>query len=689
MIRKIITVSLAAILAVNAYADEGMWLVNAINKALEAKMHERGLKLSARDIYDADADGASLSDAIVSLDFGCSGSVISDNGLIITNHHCAYSDVYSLSTPEHNYLEDGYWAFYQKDEIPIAGKGIQFLKKVIDVTDEVNALIADYKEKDLPLGSRKLSHVMETKYQEETGYDAFLYNMWSGSKYYLALYREYKDIRLVAAPPVSIAAFGGDIDNWEWPQHKGDFAMYRIYTAPDGSPAKYSEDNVPLKSTKKLEISLDGIKEGDFTMVIGYPGKTSRYSSAPKVNSLVNVTMPAATKVRKANMDITKKWMDADPDVRLLYSDWFFSLSNVQELEEGEVDCCNRFEVVDKIRREDEELQEWIMADPARAEKWGNVLSELQKKWTSLDNFLRSETYARETLVRSSRLGVVCIRLHSNLKNAKNRIESDVESLDLRVEKEIYRSSMRLFFENVDRQYWGVYHKALDMYYHNDYERMCNETWSGSIFASKKKVKAFAASDELIDDDPVYKFYTDLQMSDLNRIETRIDRAPNRTEFGHEYTQALYQMREEKGIPQYPDANSSMRITYGTVGGLEPFDAVVCSWASTAKGILEKYNPDDYDFSLKPEWKEIVATYDGTVNFISDNDITGGNSGSAVMNAEGQLVGLAFDGNKESLASDVYYTPGYNKCVCVDIRYVIFILRAHHFDRILSELNLI
>ncbi|MBQ0044240.1 MAG: S46 family peptidase, partial [Bacteroidales bacterium] len=396
----------------------------------------------------------------------------------------------------------------------------------------------------------------------------------------------------------------------------------------------------------------------------------------------------AASIVRKANMDITKRRMDTDPQTRLLYSDWFFSLSNVQEFEEGEVECCNRFEVVEKMRKADEELQAWIVADPVRKEKWGELLSELDRKWSSLDGFLKSETYARETLIRSSRLGIVCIRLHSNLKNAKNRLVSDIEELDLRVEKDIYRSSLRLFFENVDSKYWSEFHTALRQQYGNDYESMCNDTWAASLFESKDKIKAFADSDASISDDPVYEFYTSLEMSELNKIEVSLDPTPNRTELGHEYTKALYQMREEKGIPQYPDANSSMRLTYGTVGGIEPFDAVVCSWASTSKGILEKYDPEDYDFSLKPEWKEIVGTYDGTVNFITDNDITGGNSGSAVLNAEGQLVGLAFDGNKESLASDVYYTPGYNKCVCVDIRYVVFILRAHHFDRILSELAL-
>ena len=305
MKRTLLAVALATFMCASASADEGMWMVNAISRALVQKMQAEGCLLDGSDIYDADK--VSLSDAIVSLDFGCTGSMISEKGLLITNHHCAYADVHALSTPEHNYLEDGFSADFMDQEIYIPGKRAFFLQNVIDVTDEVEELIREETEEGRKFGMRHISAVIEERYNRQTGLNASLSHMWAGEKYYLALYKVYTDIRLVAAPPVSIAAFGGDIDNWEWPQHKGDFAMYRIYTAPDGSPAKYSEDNVPLKSTKKLEISLDGIKEGDFTMVIGYPGKTSRYSSAPKVNSLVNVTMPAATKVRKANMDITKK----------------------------------------------------------------------------------------------------------------------------------------------------------------------------------------------------------------------------------------------------------------------------------------------------------------------------------------------------------------------------------------------
>ena len=285
MRRRIICVAAALALVltgVDARADEGMWMVNLITRALEARMQEKGLQLQANEIYNEQAGG--LTDAVVSMDFGCTGSIISDEGLVITNHHCAYSDVYKLSTDERNYLEDGFWAFKSTDEIPIEGKSIYLLRKVLDVTDEVNAELAEAAAEGRPMGFRKISYQLEKKYAAGTGYEASLSSMWAGSKYYMAFYTVYKDIRLVAAPPVSIAAFGGDVDNWEWPQQKCYFALYRIYTAPDGTPAEYSEDNVPLKPVRKLTISTQGYRNGDFAMVIGYPGKTDRYASAAKIN---------------------------------------------------------------------------------------------------------------------------------------------------------------------------------------------------------------------------------------------------------------------------------------------------------------------------------------------------------------------------------------------------------------------
>jgi len=689
MKKAFIAIALATLVSASARADEGMWMVHAINRALEAKMQERGLKLAANEIYNADAEGASLSDAIVSLDFSCTGSVISDNGLVITNHHCAYSDVFNISTPENNYLDKGYWAFYQKDEVPIPHKGIQFLKKVLDVTEEVQAIIEEHKLEGKTLGSRKLSYIIEQKYEKETGLRASLEIMWSGSKYYLALYKNYSDIRLVAAPPVSIAAFGGDIDNWEWPQHKGDFAMYRIYTAPDGSPAEYSEENVPLKSEAKLKISTAGYGEGDYTMVIGFPGSTARYSSSAKMRSLLEATLPVSTRIRGNEMAIIKNWMDKDPDVRLLYADWFFSLSNAQELHEGEIQCCKRFGVIEQRMELEKELQEWIDADPARKERWGNVINDLNEKWKNVRVSLINETLAREAVVRASKLGIISLRIQSAFANPNKNILGEYEHLDMRVEKDIIRYTMGEFFNGVDRKNMSNFHKEMLDKFNGDTEAIFNYIWDNSILPDVNKMELMVKGELSVNDDPLFLYFTSKKIGDIANATAEIESTPTRVELQREYTRAMYQMFEDKGIPQCPDANSSMRITYGTVGGFEPYDAVMCDWKSTTKGILEKYSPDNYDFSLFPEWKEKLGGYNGPVDFICDCDITGGNSGSPVMNASGELIGLAFDGNKESLASDLSYTPGYNKCVCVDIRYILYILKEYaKLDRITAELGL-
>ena len=702
--KKLVLSLAAALLAFAAFADEGMWMVNAISKALEANMQERGLLLSAKDIYDADAPGAALADAVVSLDFGCSGSVISNRGLVITNHHCAYSDVHSLSTPEHNYLEEGFWARTDAEEVPIKGKKIQFLKKVIDVTEEAQALSEAQHLEGKAMGFRKMSYILEKKYSEQTGLTASLSSMWSGSKYYMVLYEEYTDIRLVAAPPVSIAAFGGDIDNWEWPQHKCDFALYRIYTAPDGKPAEFAPENVPLKPARVLEVSPQGIKVGDFTMVIGYPGRTSRYSSSSKIRFEKDVTLPISNELRRRQMDIMSKWMNADENVRLKYADRFFGLSNVQELQEGEVMCIDRFGAIGAVEQKEKELQNWIDASPERSKELGGLLPQLDRTYAAIADAERSLTYFRETIIRGIRPRMIGTRV-ANLVRGKNAAEqapfnrkalaAHLEEMDLRVEKELWRYAAEVYMENVDTCFWGPVQKAVKATYGDNYDAMCENLWSGSWLTDFDGLKKFVTTDALPDEqmfqDTLYNFLMENKMADFNVAIDAAAAGDNVTNLGRKYTRATYQMRLEQGVPQYPDANSTMRITYGTVGGYSPRDGVTYGWISTPRGLLEKHDPAQYDFCLKSDWKRMLETENPPqgVDFLTDNDITGGNSGSPVMNAAGQLVGLAFDGNKESLASDVYYTPGYNKCVCVDIRFVLWTLERYaKMDRILDEINI-
>lgn len=752
--KRHLILALLILAGVSARADEGMWMIHSIDAALEKKMKERGLELSAGEIYNADAEGATIADAVVSLEFGCTGSIISDNGLMITNHHCAYSDVHKLSTPEHNYLDEGFWAMRSDEEMHIKGKKVYFLKRVIDVTEEVEAMKVESDVQARPMGMRKLSYLLETRYKEQTGMEAWLASMWDGSKYYMALYEVYGDVRLVAAPPVSSAAFGGDIDNWEWPQHKCDFALYRIYMAPDGSAAEYSENNVPLKPKAKLNISLDGYKAGDYTMILGYPGTTNRYSNSAEVNFKQTLKQPICNSLRGEQMNIIKGWMDKDPEIRLKYSDYFFTLSNIQECFSGEVECIDRFDVISRKKALEKELQEWIEASPERKERWGNLLNDLKVKYLAVVEPERNINYFRETLVRGTRISRACTKLNSfrttvlksqginpkkpiELKDGPDPVETEFsetfrfrgydykkqidailkeyEGIDLRVEKDLFRLAVERFYSSVDHSLIGEYQKRI--YHENsiyltgadgglrpDYDKMADYVWNNSFFTDLDRLHTFLSEEHTLNEymnDPLFHFLQELKITGFNEAVTTAEGEPGRSTLNKEFTHALYQMRLDKEIVQYPDANSTMRITYGTVGGYEPRDGVVCDWKTTPAGILEKYDPSDYDFTLndrqyllyrKGDWGKWGFGKDGStmyVNFLTDNDITGGNSGSPVLNSKGELIGLAFDGNKESLASDVYYTPGYNMCVCVDIRFVLWTLdRYAGMTRIIEELGL-
>lgn len=707
--RLILTVLAAFTCGQYAFADEGMWMINCINEALEKKMQERGLKLSAKEIYNVDAQGATISDAVVSMEFGCTGSIISDQGLLITNHHCAYGDIHALSTPEHNFLEDGFWAFDMDEEINITGKNVYFLKRVIDVTDEVERLKKELEEQGTKTGIRKLSHIMENRYSEATGLNAWLSSMWGGSEYYMALYEVYRDVRLVAAPPVSSAAFGGDIDNWEWPQHKCDFAMYRVYTAPDGSPAEYSSSNIPMKSETKLNISLEGYKEGDFTMVIGFPGSTNRYSSSYEVDFIETVKNPISNRIRGEQMEIIKTWMDSDPDIRLKYADYFFSLSNIQELYSGEVECCERFKVADQKRSIENELLEWIRESPERMEKWGTLLTDLERTYSAISEPERNAVYFRETVIRGTRLGIIMRRAHNarNLRGSGKRMLKEYAEMDMRVERDLMIYALDQYIRNIDHAYFSDWQREMVGRFGNeggcDTKALAESLWENSLFTSEEGIGRLfrrEVSHEEIINDPLCRFVMDTPITVFNEAKIAAENGVSILDLNRDFTHALYQMRKEKDIPQYPDANSTMRITYGTVGGIEPCDGMICDWKTTPAGILEKYDPIDYDFRLNDrqyllyrngDWGKWGFGKDGKtmyVNFLTDNDITGGNSGSPVLNAKGELIGLAFDGNKESLSSDVWCQDGYNKCVCVDIRYILWTLdRYAGMTRIIEELG--
>ena len=653
--KKVLLVAALLLCALNAFADEGMWMIQTIDRALEKRMRAAGLKLDGKMIYDEEKE--SLSDAVVALSFSCTGSMISRDGLMITNHHCAYSDIHALSTLDHNYLEDGFWAMNREEELPVKGQAVYFLKKVFDVTPEVDRLRDSLDVASRPMAMRRVYKLLEDKYSLIYAGQGELIcsSYYNGNKYYMALYQVYRDVRLVAAPPVSVASFGGDTDNWEWPQHKGDFAIYRIYTAPDGSPAEYSPDNVPMHPRKVLKISQNGLSDGDFTMVIGYPGRTNRYASSYAVEEIVQVQNPIQATFRLDQMKIIDKWMNEDVAVRLKYADRYFSLSNVQEIREGEIYCYNRFGVVEAKRAEEQRLQKWL----------GNsdLIYRLGEKYDDVAGINQQIVYFQETIVRGTNL----FRYANALSRGDSAIvKRELAQLDMRVERDLLRYSLNQFFKYVRPVYWGDYLTDLHTRYKGDVDAMLNEIFDGHL----------------------YEALTSCRITSFNQRRDQIEAGVSKNSLEKEFKDAVYRMKLSRKEPMYPDANSTMRITYGKVRPLQPRDAISIAARTCSEGILEKYNADDYEFTLKADFRELLEKNRNIpVNFLTDNDITGGNSGSPVLNARGELVGLAFDGNKESLAGDTYFVEAMNRCICVDIRYVLWILRTYaHMDPLLAEI---
>lgn len=683
--------AVALIIGATAFADEGMWMIQDINEALEKNMRARGLKLAANEIYNDEAPGTAVSDAVVSIGFYCTGSVISDQGLIITNHHCAYSNIAKLSTPEHNYLEDGFWAMTSEEEIPIEGETVFFLKKVFDVTEEVKGIMKEFRASGKPFGIRKICAIMEKRYKEATGMECILSSMWAGEKYYMSVYKTYTDLRLVAAPPQSIGYFGGNQDNWTWPRHNCDFTIYRIY-----------EDGKPVTREKSLKISLAGYNPGSFAMVIGYPGRTNRYTSSAEINYQEKINLPISNAIRGGQMSIIRKWMDADPIVRMKYSEWFFSLSNIQENNDGMAKCFRRFWVKDEKIEQEKEMQKWIDAAPNRKAMWETLIPDLKAIYSETESVERDKVFFRETMFRGTFISRYMLRAGnvSSVERAKETLREGFAATDARVEKELLEYACKEYFENLEFSYFGKFQvKMLDRF-GDDYKAMAEYIWNKSVISSLSRIDGIQSVDE-VKNDPLRRMLTDTPVTTFNNRKDQLEKRQRVNKLGKEYKKALYWMRLHKDVEQYPDANSTMRITYGTVGGLQPNDAVWYNWYTTPEGILQKYNPDDHDYILKDRHKYLLekgrwgrwgTRVDGRrtmiVDFMTDNDITGGNSGSPVLNAKGELIGLAFDGNLESLASDASYTEGYNKCINTDIRYVMWVLDKYAgMKRIVKEVT--
>lgn len=693
----------------SASADEGMWLIQRLRE-IHHRMKAEGLKLSPEAIYDEAS--ASLSDAVVAVDGGVgTGSMISDQGLMITNHHVAYSDICALSTPEHNYLEEGFWAADRSCEIPVEGKTVSFLRRVTDVTDEALAMIAERKAAGTwgKMSMRRLVADLEKAYGADTDCEVWCVPMWGDRLFLMYYYDVYRDVRLVGAPPVSIGSFGGDYDNWGWPQHKGDFALYRVYASPDGRPAAYSPDNVPLRPRRVLSVATGGVREGDYAMVIGFPGRTNRYASSMAIDERQRVKNPIVVKNRHERMNILRNHMECDPRVRMAYSDAYFGLSNFADLAKWENKCLKRFGVADIRRAEERAMQRWIESDPERCKACGTLLADLERGYETrrdarmaLENFREAWLGPSEALLVANRVVSYLAKLDREGRDTLHIAARDAQAVmhgakclknnyDAATDREVLTRMVRNFTASVPRAMWGEGLCAMYDRAGGDAERMAGEAFDASFCSDAGRYESVLSSDRSVEElrrDPLIVLAGSVTVQrftgEVACAEKRAGVAVGAAE--RRYARTLYDFREAQGIPQYPNANSTMRLTYGKVLPLDPSDGVHYDARSTIAGYLEKCDPEQYEYRVDERMRELIDARDWGrwgekgemyVNFLTDNDITGGNSGSPVLDGRGRLIGLAFDGNRESMAGDVWFHPELSRTVCVDIRYVMWVMEKY------------
>lgn len=702
MKRITLLVLLSLLLPRVAVADEGMWLVNRL-ESIYAGMLERGIEI---DLSEVEA----LTGSVAAIDGGMgTGSLISENGLLITNHHVAYSDICALSTPENNYLEDGFVAFSRSEELPVEGKTVMFMHSVEDISEEASHYRDSLESvgKWGIMGSRKLVAEMERRHTKP-GLTPWCARMWDGRLTLLIHYVVYEDVRLVAAPPHRIGAFGGEVDNWGWPQHKGDFAIYRVYTSKDGAPAKYSQENIPLKPSKWLKVSTSGVHEGDFSMILGFPGRTHRYGSEWAVAER-EMRNPIISECRHKRMEIIRNRMESDSLVRLAYSDHYFSLSNYADYTHWEGKCVERYDVGGHRQAERASIERWIESDSARRANYGDLMQRLERGYGARCEAVKVRTWYQETwfgpsraLIAANRVWSLIERMTRDKKSELKVGSSDWKSLDrathhladnydITTDRELFIYSVEGFTRTVPRSMWGEHLCGEYDRYQGDVVRLAEEAFDSSFCRSAESYTEFLRRDHLLEEcyaDPLVAIAGSVGVRPFAQSVLDAEQSAGVKVDSDEalYRRLQYDYRDAMGIAQYPDANSTMRLTFGRVCSLEPRDGVFYDYRSTIKGYLEKESKTNYDFHVDSKLHSLIAgeewgrwSEDGVmyVDYVTDNDITGGNSGSPMLDSRGRLVGLAFDGNRESMAGDLWFHPELTRTVAVDIRFVMWLLESY------------
>ncbi len=665
--KKVLALIAGLILAINVSvrADEGMWLLNLLQKTNAAEMSAMGLELTAEQIYSI--NNSSLKDAVGALDHGsCTSELVSSEGLLLTNHHCGYGEIQSHSTVDHDYLKNGFWAMTRAEELPNPGKSVSFLVKIEDVTDQIAPKLKEgISGMVLDRTVENLSKDIIKQATEGTHYEAFVRSFFNGNKFYLVVLETYNDVRLVGAPPESIGKFGADTDNWMWPRHTGDFSIFRVYTAPDGTPAEYSPENIPMKPKHYLPVSLKGYDKESFAMIMGFPGSTDRYMTSFEVNEVLGIEHPNRIKIRGIKQDLMLQDMQASDKVRIQYASKYSRSSNYWKYSIGQSEGLKRLNVTERKKDTEAAFTNWVNLDSDRKTKYGEALGMIEKGVEGRKAYSNARQYAFETMFQGMEavgFAFQFMSLHNVLteipdnrdsilkvaKSMQSKVDEFYKDYNLATDKKVSRAMLELFYKDVPAEFQPAHFSVIKSKYKGNLDKYNEMFYKKSIFPYKEKLEAFLANPDakVLEKDPAYQ----AAVSMINAIRGYYQGAAQfdgMVDSGRKlWLAGLMEMMPDKKF--YPDANSTIRLTYGTVGDYKPRDAVRYEYITTLSGVMEKEDPNNWEFVVSERLKELYKNKDFgrygvngelPVCFTTNNDITGGNSGSPVMNSKGELTG--------------------------------------------------